>query len=130
MGGASHDTHELKLLLAISADRAGRARFTSCIGRCGGGWRVLFTFILAFRAGYGVASVEDTDFVFLSGRFDKVRQSVTEQSKSKKHGPITSSDQQTVPTKVRACDSSMLFAFALQCNTLTRFVISEYEFRS
>jgi hypothetical protein len=52
---------------------------------------VLITFILEFRAGYGVASVEDTYSVFLSGRFDKVRQSVTEQSKSKKYGPINPS---------------------------------------
>jgi len=53
---------------------------------------------------------------------DKVRQSVTEQSKSKKHGPITSSDQ-TIPTQIQACDWSMLFAFALLRNTLTHFVI-------
>jgi hypothetical protein len=60
--------------------------------------------------------------VHLGGYHDNVRQSVTEQSKSKQHGPITSSDQ-TVPTKIGACDWSMLFAIALLCNTLTHFVI-------
>jgi hypothetical protein len=45
---------------------------------------------------------------------------VTEQKQSKTHGPITSSDQ-TVPTQIRACAWSMLFAFALLCNTLTHF---------
>jgi len=55
-------------------------------------------------------------------KYDKVRQSVTVQKQSKKHGPITSSDQ-TVPTQIRACDWSMPFAFALPCNTLTHFVI-------
>jgi len=31
---------------------------------------------------------------------------------------------QTVPTRIRACDWSMLFAFAFARNTLTHFVIS------
>ena len=35
---------------------------------------------------------------------------------------VTGTDQ-TVPTQIRACDWSMLFAFALLCNTLTHFVI-------
>ena len=52
----------------------------------------------------------------------KVRQSVTEQSKSKKHGPITGSDLGR-NNLIRACDCSMLSAFALLCNTLTHFVI-------
>ena len=43
-------------------------------------------------------------------------------SNSKKHGPIKSSDQ-TVPTQMRACDWSMLFAFASARHTLTNFVI-------
>jgi hypothetical protein len=53
-------------------------------------------------------------------RVAKVRQSVT--SKSRKHGPTTSSDQ-TAPTQIQACDWSMLFAFAFARNTLTHFVI-------
>jgi hypothetical protein len=43
---------------------------------------------------------------------------VQSKSKSKKHGPITSSDQ-TIPTQIQACDWSMVFAFALLRNTLT-----------
>ena len=58
-------------------------------------------------------------------RYDKVRQSDTSKSRSKKHGPITGSDQ-TVPTQIRACDWSMLFAFAFARNTLTHFVIHAF----
>jgi len=49
------------------------------------------------------------------GNYDKVRQSVTSKSKSKKHGPITGSDLGRNGL-IRACDWSMLsaFAFALQ----------------
>ena len=54
--------------------------------------------------------------------YDKVRQSVTSKSKSRKHGPITNSDQ-AVPTQIRVCDWSMHFAFAFAHNTLTHFVI-------
>jgi hypothetical protein len=57
-------------------------------------------------------------------RCDKVRQSVT--SKSKKHGPITGSDLGRIGL-IRACDWSMLFAFALARNTLTHFVISHHR---
>jgi len=57
-----------------------------------------------------------------SSTYDKVRQSVTEQSKSKKHGPITGSDLGR-NSLIRGCDWSMLFALLLLCNTLTHFVI-------
>ena len=56
------------------------------------------------------------------GWYDKVRQSVTEQSKSKKHGPITGTDSSRNGL-IRACDWSMLFALLLLRNTLTHFVI-------
>ncbi len=55
--------------------------------------------------------------------YDKVRQSVTSISKSKKHEPITGSDQ-TVQTQIRACDWSVLFAFAFARSTLTHVVIN------
>ena len=54
--------------------------------------------------------------------YDKVRQSVTSKSKSKTHGPITGSDRPGT-VLIRACDWSMLFAFAFAHNTLTHFVI-------
>ena len=54
--------------------------------------------------------------------YDKLCQTVMSESKSKKHGPISGSDQ-TVPSQIRACDWSMLFAFAFSRKTLTHFVI-------
>ena len=54
--------------------------------------------------------------------YDKLRQSVTSKSKSKKHGPITGSDLGRKGL-IRACDWSVLFAFAFARNTLTNFVI-------
>jgi hypothetical protein len=57
-------------------------------------------------------------------QYDKVRQSVTSKSKSKKHGLITGSDQNR-SEPVRACDWSMLFAFAFARNTSTHVVIHE-----
>jgi hypothetical protein len=48
----------------------------------------------------------------------------TSKSKSKKHGPITGSDQNR-SEPVRACDWSMLFAFAFARNTETNFVIQD-----
>ena len=53
-----------------------------------------------------------------------MRQRVTEQSKSKKYGPIIGSDLGRNGL-IRACDWSMLFALLLLCNTLTHFVISQ-----
>ena len=57
-----------------------------------------------------------------SHRYDKVRQSVTSKSKSKKHGPITGSDKNR-SEPARACDWPMLSAFAFARNTLTHLVI-------
>jgi len=59
-------------------------------------------------------------------RYDKVRQSFTSKSKSKKHGPITGSDQNR-SKPVRACDWSMLFAFSFARNILAHFVIDVVE---
>jgi len=54
--------------------------------------------------------------------YEKVRQSVTSNSKSKKHGPITGSALGRNGL-IRACEWSMLFAFAFDRNTLTHFVV-------
>jgi len=63
--------------------------------------------------------------MLITASYDKVRQSVTEQSKSKKHGLIAGSDLGRNGL-IRACDWSMLFALLLLCNTLTHFVIMDY----
>jgi len=98
--------------VGLSASRsAGFSKWTVLIGRTG--------FVT-------ISSLPDPTLSLTSISYDNVRQSVTEQKQSKKHGPITSSDQ-TVPTqilKIRACDWSMLFVFALLRNTLTHFVIA------
>jgi len=68
--------------------------------------------------------VAEVDAVVDAGliSYDKVIQSVTSNSRSKKHGPITSSDL-TVRTQIRVCDWSVLFAFAFARNTVTHSVI-------